>query len=110
MSRPRILDEDRLTLEEARAHFGTNGTPCDFTTVYHAVTKGSALPDGSKERLEAVRLAGRWITSKQAIERFVVALTEAWSDRASDVPTVPTKNENNRRLAKADAELTALGI
>ncbi len=110
MSRPRILDEDKLTLEEARAELGTSGTPCNFSTVYNAVTKGSQLPDDSRLPLEAVRVGGRWITSKQAIERFVTALTEAWSGRATGAPTVTTKKELSRRLEKANAELTAMGI
>ena len=116
MSRPRILDEDKRTLEEARPEFGTDGNPADFSTVYNAVTKGCALPDGGKEYLEAVRLGGRWITSKQAIERFVVALTEAWSGRAPGSAEIATRRQRRqhdeatrKRLAEVDAQLVALG-
>ena len=110
MSRPRILDEDKRTLEEARAELGTSGTPCNFSTAYNLVSKGCHLPDGTRLPLEAVRVGGRWITSKQAIERFVVALTEAWSGRAPGAPTITTKQERSRRLEQADAELTAMRI
>ena len=55
MSCIRILDEDRLSLEEARPLFGTAGKKSDFTTVYRAVTKGNLLPSG--ERLHSRRFA-----------------------------------------------------
>jgi hypothetical protein len=110
MSRPRILDEDRLSLEEARPHLGTNGEPCDFTTAYNAVTKGYQLPDKSRLRLEAIRIGGRWVTSRQAIERFVIRLTEAWSDPQTGAPVMDTRKEQSRRLAEANAALTAAGI
>ena len=117
MSRPRILDEDRLTLEEAREHFGTNGTPADFTTVYRAVVKGSALPDGGSLRLEAVRLAGRWITSKQAIESLCCHLDRGMVRPRRASEAIATRRERKqhseateRRLAEVDVQLAALGI
>jgi len=110
MPRPRILDEEKRTLEEARAELGTSGTPCNFSTAYNLVTKGSQLPDGSRLTLEAIRVGGRWITSREAIERFVITLTEAWSGRAPGAPAVTTKKERSRRLETADAQIAAMGI
>jgi hypothetical protein len=110
MSRPRILDEDRLSLEEARLELGTNNEPAHFSTVFLAVTKGTQLPDKSRLRLEAIRIGGRWVTSRQAIGRYVAVLTEAWTDPKSGAPIIPTLKETDRRLAKANAELSALGI
>ncbi len=110
MSRPAILDEDRLSLEEARALLGTGGKPCNFTTAWRAVTQGHLLPDGTKLRLEAVRIGGQWVTSKQAIERYVVAMTEAWTDQHNDSPMIATRQQKLCRLATAEAELAVRGI
>jgi hypothetical protein len=47
------------------------GMPC----LFRWVTAGVIGPDGSRIRLEAARLAGRWITTAGAIRRFVLAQT-----------------------------------
>jgi hypothetical protein len=113
MSAIRILDEDRLSLEEVRPLLGTGGKPCDFTTVYRAVTKGNLLPSGEKLRLEAVRISGQWVTSREAIVRYVEAMTLAWTNNETgERLTMPSKTNKRRsqELAKVDAELAAAGI
>jgi hypothetical protein len=39
------------------------------------ITEGVRLPDGSRVRLEAARLGGRWLTSEPALRRFLAAQT-----------------------------------
>ena len=109
MSAIRILDEDRLSLEEVRPLLGTGGKPCDFTTVYRAVTKGNLLPNGEKLRLEAVRISGQWVTSRQALVRYVEAMTAAWTSETGERLTMPSKTNKARarELARVDAELAA---
>jgi hypothetical protein len=110
MSVARILDEDKLSLEEARPLLGTGGKPCDFATIYRAVTAGHLLPNGERLKLEAARIGGKWVTSRLAIERYVIAMTAGWTDDESGSPTVATKREKSRRLADAEAALAARGI
>ncbi len=88
---------------------GTGGKPCNFTTAWRAVTQGHLLPDGSKLALEAVRIGGQWVTSKQAVERWVSEMTEKWTAEPCKTP-VTTKREKSRRLEAAERELAARGI
>jgi hypothetical protein len=73
----RIQDEHKLSLEEARLPFGTNGKPADFSTVYRAVTKGNIRPDGRREYLGVIRIGGAWATSREAISRYIESLSFA---------------------------------
>lgn len=69
----RILSEDVLTLTEARGEIAaaTNRRP-DKATLIRWIGRGCY---GTK--LEAVRLGSQWLTSKQALHRFLVARTAA---------------------------------
>jgi hypothetical protein len=44
------------------------------------VLKGARSPSGQQIRLEAIRLGGRWVTSRQAIQRFAEALTPTFAE------------------------------
>lgn len=113
MSHIQILDEDRLSLGEARSVLGTNGKPCDFATVYRAVMRGHLLPSGERLRLEAIRVGGEWQTSRQAIARYVEAMTAGWLDPGSGAPLVmPSKASARRRreIERAQSEAAAIGI
>src|SRR6516165_5983250 len=47
------------------------------STIYRWCIDGCRLPDGSKLRLESMRVGGRTCTSEEALRRFLVALTAA---------------------------------
>ena len=70
----RILSEDTLTLTQARAEIGEllGGKRPDKTTVFRWITNGCY---GVK--LDAVRVGVQWVTSRQALTRFIVARSEA---------------------------------
>ena len=51
------------------------GKKTHFQTVLRWVIHGSKGPSGSRIRLEAVRLGGRWMTSREALQRFAERLT-----------------------------------
>ena len=75
------------------------------------VLKGVTLPDGSRLRLEAARIGGRWLVRQSDWEQFVQDQTAARlgdDDRPADTPRSPGK----RRAAseRADAELQRLGF
>jgi hypothetical protein len=109
MSVIRILDEEKLGLEEARPVMGTGGKLADFTTVYRAVTKGNLLPNGQRLCLEAVRISGQWVTSREAIGHYVEAMTLGWTNETGERLTMPSKSRANE-LARVDAEPAAVGI
>jgi hypothetical protein len=105
-----ILKEDRLTLEEARSVLGTQQKPCNFATVWRAIKTGTLLPDDSRCYLEAVKVGGRWVTSREAIGRYVEATTAAWLKRE---PTAPVRALSKTRLAeqaRVDRALERMGI
>jgi hypothetical protein len=51
------------------------GAAVDPSTVFRWVTQGAKAPTGELVKLEAVRVGGRWLTSRGAVARFVAALT-----------------------------------
>jgi hypothetical protein len=80
-------------------------SPC---TVWRWITEGVRLPDGRRVRLEAARVSGRWLTSEQALARWLAAQTPDL-----DAPTPPAPRSPGRRAAErraAGATLDAAGI
>ena len=87
------------------AHRGA-GT-VDPSTVYRWVTKGAKAAGGQLVKLEAVRVGGRWSTSREAVTRFVQALTAAAAPTSP--PPQPRPSVARRRAAAAGRELARRG-
>jgi hypothetical protein len=51
------------------------GKPVHFSRVFRWITEGILAFDGERIKLDALRLGGRWITSEEALQRFVERLT-----------------------------------
>jgi hypothetical protein len=107
---PSILDENPFPLETACKQIppGRGGERCHISTLVRWISRGVLSPNGSRVRLEAIRLGGRWLTSRAAIQRFCDALTP----RTEDDSPPPTRTErqadraaeqSGKRLAKAGA-------
>jgi hypothetical protein len=58
--------------------------------------------------LEAVRLGGRWVTSREAIQRFCERLTPALDRAAAEIPRAPAARQ--RASEKAGRQLEKIGI
>jgi hypothetical protein len=82
------------------AHRGNGAV--DPSTVFRWVTKGTKATGGRAVKLEAVRVGGRWLTSRGAVARFVAALTAA-AVPASATPTPAPRTPAARRRASAQA-------
>ncbi len=85
------------------------GKRCHISTLLRWIVDGSRAPDGSRVRLEAVRLGGKWVTSAAALQRFAERLTP----RPADGPAPPpprTPGQRRRAAERAGAELQKLGI
>lgn len=89
---------------------GHRGGPAvDPSTVFRWVTKGTTA-GGRKVKLEAVRAGARWLTSRDAIARFVAALTDAAAPVAkTTAPVIRTPATRRRTAEKAAAALEAMG-
>src|SRR5262249_12923326 len=72
-----ILDEHRISLHETPRLLGPDGRPTHLSTALRAITKGVKTTTGERVKLEALRVGGRWITSREAVERFIMKLTGA---------------------------------
>jgi hypothetical protein len=84
------------------------GRPVSFACVWRWVLSGARAATGQKVKLEALRLGGRWVTSREALQRFAEALTP----RAEAVAVDPPRSSAGRRRAseRAGRALTAVGI
>jgi hypothetical protein len=73
------------------------GRKTHLSTLLRWVLTGTRGPAGERIRLEAVRLGNRWMTSREAIQRFSDRLTPQL-----DTPPPPTPRTPARR--RRDAE------
>jgi hypothetical protein len=101
---PQVLAEiragDGLSISRAGHQFPAargDGPGVDHSTTFRWATLGVKLPDGSRLKLEAVRVGGRWLTSNAAIARFVKAQTDIANP--SPVPTPKTRTPSARQKA-----------
>ena len=97
------------TRRRASKQFRANGT-VDPSTVFRWLTKGMRTADGLVVKLEAVRVGGRWLTSRGAVSRFVATLTAAADPTsAATTPTPRTPAARNRASEKAAESLKRMG-
>jgi len=78
-----VLNNEELltTIQIAATIPGTSGAKqLNPSTILRWITDGAVALSGRRVKLEAVRVGGRWLTSKPALERFSAALSD--SDRA----------------------------
>src|SRR6516162_3689488 len=65
----RLADAARLIPPARR------GKKTHESTVLRWILTGTKAPDGSTVRLDGIRLGGKWLTSREALQRFGEALT-----------------------------------
>jgi hypothetical protein len=87
---------------------GRNGKRCHLSTVLRWVLNGAKSPTGELVKLEASRLGARWVTSREAIQRFMLALTPRLDAPPAAAPR--TSKARSRASARAEQELTRFGI
>lgn len=71
------------------------------STVFRWVKQGARSAGGQLVRLDAVRVGGRWLTSRGAVARFVRALTDATP--SAGPATVPARPRTDAARQKASA-------
>jgi len=110
-----IVDGNGLSMSEAGKRIpalrGDRRT--NPATVWRWVCRGHRLSDGSIIKLEAAKLAGRWLTSRAALARFLERVTAASTPESSNPIPIPkpTRSVTRRRTASeaAAARLDAMG-
>jgi hypothetical protein len=105
-----LSTETRISLAVAAAEMppGRNGKKTHLSTILRWILQGAKAPNGARVRLEAIRLGGRWFTSREALQRFAERLTP----RVEDEPPAPPRSGTARSRAadRAGAELDKMGV
>jgi hypothetical protein len=105
-----ITTEQPLALADAAKLIpaARGGKRCHLSTILRWIHKGSRGPNGTIVKLEAIRLGGRWLTTRQALLRFAEHLTP----RMDDEPRQPPRGPEGRRRGseRAAAELEKFGL
>jgi hypothetical protein len=86
---------------------GRGERPVTLSCLLRWILRGARSPSGERVRLEAVRLGGRWLTSREALQRFAEALTPRLAD-TQPPPRAPAARQ--RASERAARQLEKLGI
>jgi hypothetical protein len=110
---PQVLVEihggDGLSLSAAGRLFPPvrgSGPGVDASTIYRWIRRGSKAADGSTVHLEGVRVGARWLTSRQAVVRFVAALS---TPASQPVPAPRSPAARGRHSQRAAEQLARSG-
>jgi hypothetical protein len=102
--------ETPLTLKSAARDIPPGrGKRTHLSTLLRWILSGVRDPAGKVVRLEALRIGGRWITSREALQRFAERLTPVASEGPAGAPP-RTAGQRERSAARAGEELGRLGI
>jgi hypothetical protein len=77
----------------------------DPSTLFRWITNGARSAAGNKIKLQAVRAGNRWLTSLEAINRFVAALTDDSIPVEDQTPVPRSPSARDRAAASAGKEL-----
>jgi hypothetical protein len=104
-----LATETTFPLPQASKYLpnGRRGRPVHFTTLLRWVLDGVVGPAGQRIRLEAIRLGSKWVTSKEALQRFAEALTPAVDE---PLPTPRTPISRQKASERAAKELERMGV
>jgi hypothetical protein len=105
-----LTRETLLSLAQAARRFppARLGRPVNPSTIWRWCRQDVRLPGGAVVRLECVRVSGRWLTTEEAISRFVAAQTPQDDTEARPAPCTPT--QRRRASEQAARELERIGI
>jgi hypothetical protein len=98
----RLLDAARL-VPAAR-----NGKRTHLSTLLRWILRGAKGPSGTLVKLEAIRLGNRWMTSREALQRFAERLTPAQDTAPRPMPRSMAARE--RAIRRAEKFLDSVGI
>lgn len=107
-----LTAETPLSLSEAARQVPPvrAGRPVHLSCILRWILSGAKGPDGNRVHLRGARLGGRWITSAEAIQEFMEALTPAIDQAAAELPTPRTTTARQRASDRAARELSQAGI
>jgi hypothetical protein len=98
---------ETLTRAARRIPRSRQDRPVSLSCLLRWVLVGVKGPGGTRIKLEAARLAGKWVTTPGAIRRFVEAQTP---DQDSTVPASRTPCRRRRASERAGRRLEEMGV
>jgi hypothetical protein len=103
-----ISSETIISLRQAARSLppGRRGRPVTLSCLLRWVLSGVRTPTG-RVCLEAIRMGGRWLTSREALQRFAERLTPEPQDTKR---LHRSSAERSKASARADAELQRHGF
>lgn len=111
-----LLNEQLIGLAAVAARIPSyrGGRPTNPSTAFRWMRDGVMLPDGTRLRLEGFRLVSRWVSSVEAVDRFLakVAAANAPVDGSADAPRASrpaSASARQQRADRASAELRKMG-
>jgi hypothetical protein len=104
-----IASESTLSLAQAADLLppGRGGARPTLGCVLRWILKGAKSPSGDLVRLDGIRLGGRWLTSREALQRFAERLTPQLDGEG---PAPRTANQRRKAAEFAAKQLEAMGI
>jgi hypothetical protein len=105
-----VSSESTISLTQAARLLppGRRGRPVSLSCILRWVLTGATGPCGERVRLEAVRCGGRWLTSREALQRFAERLTPRLD--GEEPPVLRTPARQRQASERAARELEDLGI
>ena len=112
---PSLLNESIVSMAQAARRLPPfrSDRPVSPTTIWRWLTVGVRLPDGTKLKLEGLRLGGRWVTSVEALTRFAQRQTFTQGTALvgkADSPETRTANQRKRSSERAAQQLESFGV
>jgi hypothetical protein len=87
------------------------GRPTTPNAITRWILSGVPGPNGSRIKLEAVRLNRRWVSSPGALARFIAAQqSDRQANQASATPVAGTARRRGREIETAQRQLKTLGV
>ncbi len=107
----RIIAEGAIGCAEAARMFGTfrSGRPCHPATISRWCISGVRVREGCRVKLEHFRGAGKFMTSKPAIFRFLAAQQDPVESAEPSTIALTTPSERHRAIEAAAREMEAAG-
>lgn len=110
-----LIRESWISLSQAAKLFppARRGRPVSASCVWRWFKEGVRTADGRRVHLEALRVVNRYVTSADAVRRFILAQqpgSTVGTAESSVEPAPRTPGQRARASAKAGDKLAALGL
>ena len=106
-----VLLTGGLSLPQAARKFPPyrKNRPVSPSTIFRWIRDGVVLASGDRLWLEGIRLSGRWLTSEQALARFISAQTPQFDAGQTPVPRSPSVRASAAERAGRALERHGIG-